>query len=47
MIGGLNIFINSIAEYSDLGGFMPVIEGLNIFINRNAGYSDLGGLHAR
>ena len=48
MIGGLNISINSITGYSDIGGFScPVIGGLNIFINSIAGYSDLGGLHAR
>ena len=45
---GINIFINSIAGYRDLGGLHAlVIRGLHIFINRIVGFIDLGGLHAR
>ena len=41
MIGGLHIFINSIAGSSDLGGLHgPVIGGLHIFVNSIAGCSD-------
>ena len=44
---GINIFINNIAGYRDLGGLHdPVIGGLHIFINRIVGFIDLGGLHA-
>ena len=40
---GINIFINSIAGYSDLGGLHAlVLGGLNIFVNSIAGCSDLG-----
>ena len=43
MLGGLHIFINRIAGYSDLGGLHALmLGGLNIFVNSIAGCSDLG-----
>jgi hypothetical protein len=46
--GGLNIFMNRIVGYSDLGGlYAPGTGGLNIFVNRIVIYIDLGGFMPR
>jgi hypothetical protein len=44
---GLNVFINGIVGYIDLGGLHAKMIGrLNIFINWIVGCIDLGGFHA-
>jgi len=48
VIGGLNMFINRIVRYIDLGGLHAQVIGvLNVFMIITLVYVDLGGLHAR